>query len=97
MLPSDSTPHYDHHGLPITRASPGDDAPLSAALLSPLTKREREGALLMAKGHDNRQIASTLTIAMHAVRRHVERIFTKLDMRSRLQLATMLLGLRHAS
>jgi len=97
MLPSDPTPHHDHHGLPIARAWPGHDPTRHAALLAPLTPREREVALLIAQGHDTRQIASTLTIAVHTVRRHVERIFTKLGVRSRLQLATMLLGLRHAS
>jgi non-specific serine/threonine protein kinase len=55
---------------------------------SPLTGREREVALLIARGLSNRQIAETLVIAERTVTNHVEHIFDKLGFRSRAQVAT---------
>jgi len=48
-----------------------------------LTRREREIALLVARGMTNRQIANQLVIAERTVEGHVERIRAKLGVRSR--------------
>ena len=52
-----------------------------------LTRREREVALLVARGRTNRQIANHLLIAERTVEGHLDRIRGKLDVRSRTQVA----------
>src|SRR5439155_20888479 len=52
-----------------------------------LTRREREAALLMARGLSNRQVAESLVISEGTAQIHAERILAKLGLRSRLQLA----------
>ncbi len=52
-----------------------------------LTAREREVALLVARGLTNRQIASELSISKRTVDNHVANILKKLGLRSRAQVA----------
>ncbi len=52
-----------------------------------LTAREREVAVLVARGCSNREIAEELVIAPRTAETHVGNIFTKLDLRSRAELA----------
>jgi len=54
---------------------------------SPLTSREREVAMLIARGLTNRQIAKELYVAERTVETHVEHILHKLGVRSRAQAA----------
>jgi predicted ATPase/class 3 adenylate cyclase/DNA-binding NarL/FixJ family response regulator len=58
-----------------------------AALLSPLSTREREIAALVGRGLRNREIAGKLHIAQRTVDAHVEHIRNKLDFHSRAQIA----------
>jgi len=51
----------------------------------PLTDREREVLVLMARGLDNGQIASNLFVSEATVRTHVGHVLSKLDARSRVQ------------
>ncbi len=53
-----------------------------------LTAREQEVALLVARGLTNRQVAAELSISEHTAATHVRRIFKKLGLRSRAELAT---------
>jgi len=53
----------------------------------PLTRREREIAVLVADGLGNREIAERLFLSRRTVESHVEHIFTKLGLSSRTQLA----------
>ena len=53
-----------------------------------LTPREREVAVLIARGLTNRQIADTLIISERTAVKHVEHILAKLQMRSRAQVAS---------
>ena len=53
-----------------------------------LTAREQEVALLVARGLTNRQVATELHISEHTAATHVRRIFKKLGLRSRAELAT---------
>jgi len=88
--------------LPLDRAVEyalalaGDaDAPApTAALPAPpqpaaetLTRREREVALLLARGQSDREIAATLAISPATAGVHVHRILAKLALRSRHQVA----------
>ena len=52
-----------------------------------LSHREREVALLVTRGHSNRQIADELVIAPATVERHVANILRKMEFRSRAQIA----------
>ena len=56
----------------------------------PLTRREREVATLVAEGLSNREIADRLVISKRTVDAHVEHIYAKLAISSRIQLANWL-------
>jgi predicted ATPase/DNA-binding CsgD family transcriptional regulator/ADP-ribose pyrophosphatase YjhB (NUDIX family) len=53
----------------------------------PLTRREADVVMLLARGYTNRQIAEQLVIATSTVERHVANILIKLDLSSRTQIA----------
>lgn len=53
---------------------------------SPLTKREREVALLVASGMSNHEVARALYLSPRTVERHVGSVFMKLGLRSRAKL-----------
>jgi non-specific serine/threonine protein kinase len=53
----------------------------------PLTAREREVAVLIARGLSNRAIAKALTITPRTADTHVMNILTKLELHSRAQVA----------
>jgi DNA-binding NarL/FixJ family response regulator len=52
-----------------------------------LTDREREVAELVAGGHRYKEVARRLKISQHTVKNHLRRIFDKLEIKSRVQLA----------
>ena len=58
---------------------------LDTSLIGTLTDREREVLLLMARGLDNAQIASDLSVSDATVRTHVGHVLSKLNARSRVQ------------
>lgn len=49
-----------------------------------LTAREAEVLTLVARGHSNAEIASSLVISVKTARNHVERIYTKIGVRNRI-------------
>jgi non-specific serine/threonine protein kinase len=55
---------------------------------SPLTRRERQIAELVAEGLTDRQIANRLVISRRTAESHVANILTKLDFKSRTQIAS---------
>ncbi len=71
------------------KASP-EPAPQAIDKLSP---REREILALIAKGQSNKQIARALDIAETTVKIHVQHIFKKLELNSRVQAAVFATGL----
>jgi DNA-binding NarL/FixJ family response regulator len=52
-----------------------------------LTRREREVAVLLARGYTNREVARTMVISTSTAERHVANILRKLGMRSRIEVA----------
>ena len=68
-------------GIPAPPADEG--APL-------LTRREQEVAELIAKGYTNKAIAAELVLSPHTVGGHVERLFNKLGINTRAQVAAWL-------
>jgi non-specific serine/threonine protein kinase len=69
-------------GSPVTAAA--------SAATSLLTRREREIAELVASGLSNRDVATRLFISKRTVDAHVEHIFSKLEISSRVQLTVLL-------
>ena len=61
--------------------------------LRPLSPREREVLLLIARGHSNREIARELSIGEQTVKTHVRSILAKLGLQDRVQAA--IFALRH--
>jgi DNA-binding CsgD family transcriptional regulator/Flp pilus assembly protein TadD len=62
-----------------------------------LSERERQVAVLIAQGKSNREIAKTLLITVRTVEAHITRIFDKLGLKSRTEIAawTVARGLAH--
>jgi predicted ATPase/DNA-binding CsgD family transcriptional regulator len=72
----------------VGEPSPPATAPVpESAGEGSLTRREREIAELIARGLSNKEIASTLVIALRTAEGHVEHILTKLGFTSRAQVA----------
>jgi non-specific serine/threonine protein kinase len=68
---------------PTSRAAAGGAPPHAG----PLSARELEVALLVARGLTNQQIAAQLVVTGRTVASHVEHIFAKLGFTSRIQIA----------
>lgn len=62
----------------------------------PLTAREHEIAVLVATGLSNRAIAQRLVVSERTVENHLYRMFTKLDVTSRTEVAAKLMALHQA-
>jgi predicted ATPase/DNA-binding CsgD family transcriptional regulator len=78
-------------GSAAARADGGDGSePAATASVTTLTRREREIALLVASGLSNRDIATRLFISKRTVDAHVEHIFAKLEISSRVKLTMWL-------
>lgn len=71
-------------------ANPSEHTTSNAPQLSGLTARERDVALLVAKGHTNAEIAEMLCISLSTVKSHVRNIFTKMDISTRTALVARL-------
>jgi non-specific serine/threonine protein kinase len=65
--------------------------PHSSPSAWPLSPREREVAVLIARGHSNREIAEQLVIGERTAEAHVTHVLTKLGLRSRAQVAVWVL------
>jgi DNA-binding NarL/FixJ family response regulator len=61
----------------------------AVALLSRLSDREREVAVAVGQGRSNTEISGELFMSVATVKAHVSRIFTKLDLNNRTQIALL--------
>jgi non-specific serine/threonine protein kinase len=87
----DLPPHPAHPAGPAQAGLPGSGHRTAAP---GLTSREREIAELVAEGLSNRQIAERLVISKRTVDAHIEHIYGKLGVSSRVQLAGWLRSAR---
>jgi RNA polymerase sigma factor (sigma-70 family) len=72
---------------PLTTSDEPPQRQYSESALNVLTPRERDVALLAARGLSNRQIAGELGLSIHTVNNHLKRIYAKLEISSRTELA----------
>jgi DNA-binding NarL/FixJ family response regulator len=78
------------------RASGAKPRRIALSGLEALTASERRVAELAAEGLTNRQIAQALFVTMRTVEGHLTRVFGKLELRSRDELAGALAGTTRA-
>jgi DNA-binding NarL/FixJ family response regulator len=64
--------------LVVERTNEVDDEPAGS-----LTAREREVLVLLAAGHSNREIASSLFVSLPTVKTHLAHIYAKLGAKNR--------------
>jgi LuxR family maltose regulon positive regulatory protein len=62
--------------------------PSARQMIDPLSEREQEVLKLIAGGHSNQQIAQTLVVAESTIKTHLNNIYAKLNVNSRLQALT---------
>lgn len=75
-------PNVEGHTVPMAGSGVSD-----GRRQSPLTPRERDVVVLVARGSNNRQIARELALSERTVEWHVGNVLHKLAVRSRLDLA----------
>jgi DNA-binding NarL/FixJ family response regulator len=66
-----------------------------STLDGPLTPRQHEVAMLIARGLTNGQIAERLVVSPHTVERHVENILGRLRLSSRVEVAVWMVEHTH--
>jgi DNA-binding NarL/FixJ family response regulator len=71
----------------FTDAQASERRRAAAQRLATLTDREREVAAAIGSGASNAEVAASLFMSEATVKAHVSRLFTKLDVASRVQIA----------
>jgi LuxR family maltose regulon positive regulatory protein len=74
---------------PASRRTTDEPAPQSPlrppSLVEPLSERERQVLSLIIEGLSNQEIADKLVISIRTVKKHIENLYSKLDVKSRTQ------------
>ncbi|MGO4258464.1 response regulator [Marmoricola sp. RAF53] len=70
----------------VTQLAP-ERSTAALARLDRLTEREREVAVAVGRGLSNAEIAAELYLSVPTVKAHISRLFTKLDVENRVQIA----------
>lgn len=78
-----SAPQIEPVPLAVLAASPADQP-----LIEPLSERELEVLALIAAGLKNKEIADQLTVALSTIKTHINNIYGKLAVSSRVQAVT---------
>ena len=73
----------------IRRVATSSRSPAAVARLAELTDREREVALAVGRGLSNAEIAAALHLSVPTVKAHVSRLFDKLQVTNRVQIAIL--------
>lgn len=85
-------------GAGAASAAPDDPLAVCRAAWAPtLTERELEVAMLVVDGASNRDAANRLFVSVRTVEVHVGRVFTKLGVHSRVELAVLAHRMSHAA
>jgi LuxR family maltose regulon positive regulatory protein len=63
----------------------GETAPAPQSLIEPLSERELEVLRRVAAGYSNQEIAQELFVAVSTIKKHINNIYGKLEVRSRTQ------------
>jgi DNA-binding CsgD family transcriptional regulator len=79
-------------GLPIAPRRPSGSRSPELEAIGRLTSRERGVVVLIAAGLSNREIGERLHLSPHTVKRHISRVFQKLQVGSRAEAARMAQG-----
>jgi len=69
----------------IERFAAPDSGSAASQVLSPLTEREREVLMLIARGLSNDELAQRLHVGESTIKTHVGRVIAKLGLRDRVQ------------
>jgi DNA-binding NarL/FixJ family response regulator len=77
----------------VRRSALGDATPATAPAHAPLTPRERDVLVLLARGCDNAEIGQRLFVSPSTVKHHVSHLLDKLGVDNRLQAAAF--AIRH--
>jgi DNA-binding CsgD family transcriptional regulator len=85
---------FERLGAPLWAAKARRELSATAArpIASGLTQTQQRVAALIAQGQTNREIAAAMFITVNTVQTHVRHIFQKLGVRSRTELAAVLLA-----
>jgi DNA-binding NarL/FixJ family response regulator len=73
----------------IAHVADHSPAPRPTPQLDSLSDREREVAMAIGRGKSNAEIGTELHMSLATVKTHVSRIFTKLDVNNRVQIALL--------
>lgn len=76
----------------VSSATPRGPSNIDTAAFDALTPREREIAVLVGEGVNNKIIARRLDITERTVKAHLGAVFSKLGIPGRLQLALLVTG-----
>lgn len=87
VLSGDTIVRLDTRRTPSRRVAPA--RPTGLRYVDPLTPRELDVLALLVEGCSNEAIARRLAVAPNTVRTHVQNIFTKLGVHSRLEAVTV--------
>jgi DNA-binding NarL/FixJ family response regulator len=71
----------------VTANRPPDRARVARDRLARLTEREREVAVAVGEGLSNAEVAARLYLSVPTVKAHIGRLFAKLEVDNRVQIA----------